>query len=94
MTSADIRFTRNKANDTLYVLPLDWPEDNLITVKTLAKGKMNLSSLSAVSLLGEAQGLTWHQDDEGLKIKLGEKPKNNLAHAIKLSFSKKIPKLI
>ena len=92
-TSADIRFTRNKMMDTLYVIGLDWPKDGILKVKTLAQGKVDLSSLNELQLLGSSEPIKWQQDKDGLKLSLGTQPKSNLAHAIKLKFKEAIPTL-
>ena len=71
-TPADIRFTRNKANDTLYAIDLGWPEDNRMVVTNLREGYIDASGIKAISLVDGNEALTWSQDDEGLKIMLPE----------------------
>jgi len=94
-SAADIRFTRNKANNILYVTPLGWPGDSAtVRIKTLNKNRIDLRSLQSVSLLGSAEKLTYSQDATSLQIKLPAKaPYECNAYPIKLTFSGPIPKL-
>ena len=87
-----IRFTRNKDNTVLYVTNLGWSNDQLV-VRSLASSRIDLKTLTGVSLLGTAESLPYTQDAEGLKIKVGKPPFESPAYAFKLSFSGLIPKL-
>jgi alpha-L-fucosidase len=87
-----IRFTRNKDNTVLYVTNLGWSNDQLV-VRTLGSSRIDLTSLTGVTLLGSAEKLTYTQDAEGLKIKLGKPPFEAPAYAFKLTFSGQIPRL-
>ncbi|VGO19227.1 hypothetical protein SCARR_01284 [Pontiella sulfatireligans] len=93
MTSSDIRFTRNKSGDTLYVITMDWPEGGNMQVKTLAKGRLDLGSVKSISRVDNGLDLAWEQNQDGLNIALGEQPETNFAHAVKIVFEEKIPKL-
>ncbi|WP_027342037.1 alpha-L-fucosidase [Hamadaea tsunoensis] len=98
-TSADIRFTRDKANTVLYATVLGWPGSTL-TVTTLAGGRIDLSSLTRVQLLGSTAGSyidlpTRSQDGSGLHIGMpsANAPFTALAYVVKLTFSGQIPTL-
>lgn len=83
----DIRFTRNKANNTLYATVLDWPEET-ITIKAFA-GK-DINQLKSIRLLGQTSELNWLQTEEGLVIELDGKPDYDFAYPIKIEFEKEI----
>jgi alpha-L-fucosidase len=93
MDASDIRFTRNKAMDTLYVITLAWPEGGNMRVKTLAKGRLDLGSVKSISRVDNGQDLVWEQNQDRLSIALGEQPEMNFAHAVKIVFEEKMPKL-
>jgi alpha-L-fucosidase len=95
-SGSDIRFTRNKANNVLYVTTLGWPGDGaVVNIKTLGKARIDLKSLQGVSLLGTADKLKFSQDAESLQITLPSKaPYECNAYPIKLAFSGYIPTLM
>jgi len=94
-SAADIRFTRNKANNVLYVTTLGWPGDgSVVKVKTLGKCRIDLKSLQSISLLGTAEKLKISQDNASLQISLPAKaPYACSAYSIKMVFAGQIPKL-
>lgn len=66
--SAEIRFTQTPKH--LYAIVLDWPEDNVVTVKTLAKGSKDFSkNIKNVELVGHGT-VRCTQTAEGLKVEL------------------------
>ena len=85
-----IRFTRNKDNTVLYVTNLGWSND-LLRVRTLGSSRIDLRTLTGVSLLGCSDKLTYTQDAEGLSIKVPKAPFESPAYAFKLTFSGQIP---
>ena len=87
-----IRFTRSKHNTVLYVINLGWSNDQVV-VKTLGSSRIDLTTLTGVSLLGSSEPMTYSQDAEGLKIKVAKAPIGSLAYAFKLTFSGHFPKL-
>lgn len=97
-TNQDIRFTRSKDDRALYATVLGWP-GSALTIKTLAAGRINLSTLTSVRLLGPAAGQytdlpTRTQDDGGLHITLpGTAPFAAQAYVVKLTFAGAIPTL-
>ena len=94
-SAADIRFTRNKANTILYATTLGWPGDGaVLKIKTLNQYRINLKSLTGVSLVGSADPLIYSQDGEFLKITMPAKaPYECNAYPLKLTFSGQLPKL-
>lgn len=98
-TNQDIRFSRNKANNTLYAIVLGWPGDGAqLKITTLNSNRINLSTLTNVSLFGATAGtyinVSYTQDTEALKITMpSPKPYTALAYALKLTFSGQIPAL-
>jgi alpha-L-fucosidase len=97
-TPQDIRFTRTKADDILYATVLGWPGSSL-TIKTLASGRIDLSSLTSVKLLGSASGTyidlpSPTQSASGLTVTLpSSAPYSAGAFVLKLTFSGTIPAL-
>ncbi|KFF98665.1 alpha-L-fucosidase [Streptomyces scabiei] len=97
-TAQDIRFTRNKANTVLYATVLGWPGSSL-TIKTLSRDRINLSSLTSVKLLGSTADTyidlpTPTQNASGLTITLpSSAPYNANAYVLRLDFSGAIPAL-
>jgi alpha-L-fucosidase len=94
-TNADIRFTRNKQNNTLYAIVLGWPGSQL-NIATLKSGNFNLIKLKSVQLLGEKPGEyidlpSRTQDGTGFKIKMPPQPYSALAYVVKLTFKGEIP---
>jgi alpha-L-fucosidase len=95
-TPEDIRFTRSRDNTVLYAIVLGWPGDNeILSITSLSGEVFAAEELEGVSLLGPEAGiyipLEYHQDDKALHLKLPEKPADELAYAIKLSFSDRVP---
>jgi alpha-L-fucosidase len=97
-TAEDLRFTRSKDDTVLYTTALGWPGATL-TATTLAAGRIDLSTLRAVQLIGPSAGqyipLDEHQQDgTGLHIALqSTAPFTAPAYALKLTFSGPIPAL-
>ncbi len=96
-TNKDIRFTVNKANDTLYATVLGWPGDGTqLIITTLDPSHINLSTLNNVSLLGATVGvyinLNYSQDFQGLRVTMpSTQPYTAAAYVLKLTFTGKIP---
>jgi len=87
-----IRFTRNKENTVLYVTNLGWSNDEL-RIKILGSSRIDLKTLTSVTLLGAAGKLTYSQTAEGLSIKVPKAPFDSPAYAFKLTFTGQIPTL-
>jgi alpha-L-fucosidase len=98
-TNRDIRFTRSKDNRVLYATVLGWPGDTL-NITTLGSGRINLSSLASVQLLGSTAGQYINlagrtQDGGGLHISMPSStaPFSAPAYVVKLTFNGAIPAL-
>ncbi len=94
-SAKDIRFTRNKPNNTLYATTLGWPGDGeVLKIKTLNKHRIDLKSLHGLTILGSKEPLKFTQDADSLQIQLPAKPPYVCnAYPIKLTFTGPIPKL-
>jgi alpha-L-fucosidase len=97
-TAQDIRFTRNKANTTVYATVLGYPGSSL-TVRTLSSSRINLGSLTSVKLLDSTAGTyidlpNRTQDGAGLTVTLpSSAPFSAPMYVLKLAFSGQIPTL-
>ncbi len=68
-TAADIRFTTRA--DIVYAVALDWPEDDTLTLRTLARGTPDHpGAVATVELLGHRQPLTFAEGADGLQVRL------------------------
>lgn len=65
-TAKDIRFTTK--GKVLYAVALGWPEDGKLVVKSLAS--TGAGKITAVSLLGSKEKLTWNRTPKGLEVTL------------------------
>ncbi len=90
-TYQDIRFTRNKSNDTLYAIGLGWPSSNQMLITSLSRGAFDASSISQVSFVGDGRNLNWYQDSSGLRIDVHPNLANQMGYAIKIKFYGDIP---
>jgi hypothetical protein len=89
----DIRFTRNKENTVLYVTNLAWP-GNELRIKTLRSSKVDLNTISEVSMLGTGIKLAYSQNADEMIISLPRKaPFDSPAYAFKFTFNGQIPAL-
>jgi alpha-L-fucosidase len=97
-SAEDIRFTRSKDNKNLYAIVLGWPVDSkTISISSLPGESFSVEKLANVSLLGPEKDiyipLEYQQDENALHLTLPEKPADEPAYVIKLSFSDRIPDL-
>ncbi len=79
----DIRFT-TKGN-ALYAIALAWPEDEKVTIKSLAKESTNgdLNS-SSIHLLGYPGELKWTHDSNGLNLQFPAQKTDEYAYVFKI----------
>lgn len=95
--SSDVRFTRNKDGNVLYVTVLGWPSGRNVSVKSLGRSSLvSLSGLESIQLLGDQAGeyidvAGWTQTNDALVISLPQQPAASPAYVLKLSFKKHIP---
>ena len=97
-TAQDIRYTRSKDNTILYAVLLGWDKGQKeVTLTSLSSKRIDITNLMTVSLInggaGEYFPLSFRQDTEGLIIGLPERPFEDLAYVLKLSFDGLIPPL-
>src|SRR4030042_3205256 len=97
-SAKDVRYTRSKDNTTLYAILLGWDKgQEEIILSTLSSDRIDIENLKTVSLIsgkaGEYLPLSFRQDTGGLTATLPEKPREELAYVLKLSFEGKIPSL-
>ncbi len=83
-TAKDFRFT-TKGN-VLYATVLGWPDDGILTVRTLAAAAPGLvGKIKTVSLLGSPQKLAWTQTAAGLVVTLPAQKPCDHAYALKIT---------
>ena len=82
-TSKDIRFTTK--DDIVYATILDWPENNIATITSLAEGSEHWpGEIKSVELLGCDHAITWERTDAGLVVTLPTKKSGEYAHVLRL----------
>jgi alpha-L-fucosidase len=79
-TARDFRFTTRAG--LLYAVALAWPENRLMVVKALAKGK---AVVKDVALLGYHGPLPWTQTAAGLEVKLPAQKPGDHAFTLKIA---------
>jgi alpha-L-fucosidase len=82
-TAEDIRFTTK--GETLYAIPLAWPESGRVVVKSLAKRAGGTGVVQTVSLLGSKARLDWSQTEDGLVVKLPAAKPCEFAYTLKIT---------
>jgi alpha-L-fucosidase len=97
-TASDVRYTRSKDNATLYAILLGWdPGQKEMNLRSLSSDRIDITALKDVSIIRGAPGeyvrLEFRQDTSGFIIRLPERPAEELAYVLKLSFDGTIPKL-
>lgn len=83
-TSDDIRFVVK--DDVLYAHIMAWPENNRITIKSLAlNSSYTNNEIKKVELIGNSDILKYSRTDLGLVIELPEKKTNEISFVLKIS---------
>jgi alpha-L-fucosidase len=95
-TEEDVRFTRSKDNSILYAILLGWkPGQRRTTFASLASSRIDCKNLESVELINGGAGvyktLQFKQDESGLVVELPERPFEDLAYVVKLTFKGEIP---
>ena len=80
-TAEDIRFTTK--GKTLYAIPLDWPANGTVTIKSLADGK-GPERIRSVKLLGNSGSLKWNRNADGLTVTLPKRKPCDYAFVLKI----------
>lgn len=83
-TAEDIRFTQSKDGPVLYAIVLEFPADGKVTIKSLASNSPNWpGKIGSVRMLGAGK-LKFTRDETGLHVMLPQKPKGQIAFALKI----------
>lgn len=88
--SSDMRFTRSKSGDTVYVICLEWPGKELKVTSLRDDCWMCPSEIKQVKMLGTDEKLKWSRDEVFLRVALPEKHTYKHAFVIKVEFKDKI----
>ncbi|MEO6916984.1 MAG: alpha-L-fucosidase C-terminal domain-containing protein, partial [Chitinophagaceae bacterium] len=81
-TAEDIRFTTK--GETLYAIALDWPEDGMLKIQSLGKGK-DTRIIKSVQLLGHEGELKFTRDNDSLIVTLPASKPCKYAYALKIN---------
>jgi alpha-L-fucosidase len=81
-THEDIRFTRSKDGQNLYVFALGWPESGKVVIPPLAAPDNNVTN---VTMLGHEGELTWQQNADALEVILPERAQSEYALTLKVT---------
>lgn len=80
--SREIRFTQSPKS--LYATALAWPEDGVVTIKSLASdSNLYTGRIKSVELLGYGK-VNFTRTPEGLKVQLPDTPLNDIAPVLKI----------
>ncbi len=84
----DIRFTRNKKGNVVYVIVLGWPEGDSFKVNSLGlTASTNPGKIGKVELLGSNEQLSWNQSNQSLTVKKPSEKPCDYAYALKVSLT-------
>jgi alpha-L-fucosidase len=83
-TAKDIRFTA-KGDQTLYAMPLGWPAQSKLVIRSLAKFPGVTGKVTGVELLGHAGQLSFTHGADGLEIQLPAAKPCNYAVVLKIT---------
>jgi alpha-L-fucosidase len=85
-SAKDIRFTTRGA--TLYALALGWPENNQLTIRSLAKPNgESINRINNIKLLGYSGKIVWTQSADGLVVTLPATRVSDLTVGLKITGS-------
>ena len=85
-SAGDIRFTTK--GKTLYAIALGWPEENKLTIRSLAKtADAGANRIERVELLGHKGKLKFTQSTEGLTVELPAQTASDLTCSLKITGS-------
>jgi len=73
-----------KGNELYAIISGKWPGES-ITITSLAQAKAPIGRVSAVSMLGSKEELSFSQDANGLKVKLPPNPPCDIAYTLKIT---------
>ena len=82
--AGDIRFTTK--SDTLYAIALGWPDDQKLTIKSLASDSPHYKGeIQRIGLLGSEPNLKWSRNADGVVITLPERRPCDHAYVFKIN---------
>jgi alpha-L-fucosidase len=89
LSSKDIRFTRNKANNVIYAIFLGWPTGDATIAALGTASQTNPGKVLNVTLVGSDAKVKWTQGAEALHIELPRQSwaANDYGAAIKIAMS-------
>ncbi len=85
----DVRFTRNKAGDTVYAIVLGWPTAEIV-IESLGTGDAaQPGKVANVELLGTGERAHWRQEASAMRVELpkGYRPAVDYAAVLKVRMS-------
>jgi alpha-L-fucosidase len=87
--SRDIRFTRNKANTSIYAIFMGWPFGGAQIAALGLGSKTNPGKIQNVTVLGSDASIRWAQDSDALKLELPRQSwqANDYGAAVKIALS-------
>ena len=82
----DVRFTRNKANTTIYAIFLGWPKGPAVIQALGTSAPTHPGRIANVQLLGTGERIKWQQRADGLHVELPDnyRPAVDYAAALKV----------
>jgi alpha-L-fucosidase len=85
----DIRFTRNKAGNVVYVLVLGWPTEAIDVQSLGTSATTQPGKVARVELLGTGDNVNWKQNANGLRVEIPRQyqPKVDYAAALKVTLA-------
>ncbi|MEF8788436.1 MAG: alpha-L-fucosidase, partial [Planctomycetota bacterium] len=85
--AGDLRFTRSKDGDTVYVISLSWPGEEP-AVESMASGSEHCPrEIEQISLIGSDTKLTWSREDDALHVNMPDERPCKHAWALKVELS-------
>ncbi len=82
----DIRFTTK--GDALYAIVLAWPEDGKLEIKSLgSNSRYYPGEIARIGLIGSEPNLQWSRNEDGVTVKLPQKPPCDFAYVFKINPS-------
>jgi alpha-L-fucosidase len=88
LDARDIRFTRNKRGDILYVIVMGWPDNGLLVRSLGSAAETKPDGIAKVELVSTDEPLAWRQYPEGLRIETaGHRPEDISAVALRVRLS-------
>jgi alpha-L-fucosidase len=82
----NLRFTRNKQGDTLYVICLDWPGEKLAIESLAADSELCPQDIERVRLLGHDGELEWSREGDALHVTMPSEQPCKHAYSLKVEL--------